>query len=215
MPTRRMLDGTAPPRKRMRALGEGRRFCGVEDDIIRAARTLFEEKGVRAVTVLDVTRKAGTTRSLFYYHFSGKDQLIRAVLDDYTEDIIESVIVWYESRPKMDVEGTLRACVQAFRRTLYDSEGARPMIAVIEEIGVRDAFDVRVVTEIADYLCDHVTAVYDQYHGLQIDHVREMICLVLFGVVGLMKLDPPVSDDTLMSVIQQALKLNLAGCPEG
>lgn len=207
MPSRRLTHVTGDAQKRARHLGEGRRLSGIEDDIIRAARMLFEERGVRAVTVSEISRVAGVTRSLFYYHFSGKEQLVSAVVDDYVEDIIESVMVWYESRPKMDVEGTLRDCVRAFRRTLYDADGSRPMIAVIEELGMRDPFVIRVVTETADYLCDHITDVYDRYHGIRIDHVRETICLVLFGVVGLMKLDPPVSDEVLMDVIRQTLRL--------
>ena len=156
-----------------------------------AARKLFETKGVAATTVKDIAEEAGVTRELVYYYFENKRAVTDAVLDDYVEDLVESVIVWNESREFGDTPGSLKKCIAAFRRALYDSNGPRPMIGVLEELGVRDEFDVRAVREI------------------EIELVYEMFCVVIFGLVGLVKINPNITDDALMKVVEQTLHLDM------
>ena len=61
------------------------------------------------------------TRELVYYYFHGKKEITRAVLDDYIDDLVESAMVWNENREFGKTRQSLRACVQAFRRSLYDA----------------------------------------------------------------------------------------------
>ena len=83
------------------------------------------------------------------------------------------------------------------------------MIAVLEELGVRDSFDVRAVRETADFLCKNVAEEYGRYHDVKIDLLFEMFCVMLFGLVGLLKIDPQISDEKLMRVVEQALRLDM------
>lgn len=185
-------------------------MTGAPGDIMLAARALFERRGVRVTTVKDIAAEAGVARELVYYYFENKQAVIDAVLDDYVEDLVESVVVWNESRRFGDTEGSLRACIEAFRRALYDANGnPRPMIAVLEELGVRDAFDVRAVRETVDCLNDHIVAEYAAYHDVEIDFVYEMFCVVIFGLVGLVKINPHISDEALMKVVEQTLRLDM------
>lgn len=201
-------SGVARPH---RGRNETRRLSGVAGSIVSAARKLFETRGVHATTVKDIAAEAGITRELVYYYFADKRAIVDAVLDDYVEDIVESVMVWNEMREFGKMSESLRACVQTFRRTLYEANGRmRPMIAVLDELGVRDAFDVRAVRETADCITDHVVMEYEVYHDIEIDLVYEMFCVVLFGLVGLMKINPAISDDALMKVIEQTLRLDMA-----
>lgn len=192
-----------------RALTESRRLTGPAGDIMLAARALFEERGVAKTTIKDVASEAGVARELVYYYFENKQAVIDAVLDDYVEDLVESVIVWNESRRFGDTEGSLRACVATFRRALYDANGLRPMIRVLEELGVRDAFDVRAVRETVDCINDNIVAEYAAYHHVEIDMVYEMFCVVIFGLVGLVKINPKISDEALMKVVEQTLRLDM------
>lgn len=191
------------------AYKKGRRLEGRAGDIMQAARGLFEAKGVAATTVKDIAAEAGITRELFYYYFAGKNGVVAAVLDDYVADIVESVAVWNETRTLGDMPAALRDCMATLRRTLYDASGPRPMIAVLEELGMRDAFDVRAVRETAEFLCRNVADEYERYHDVEIDLLFEMFCVMLFGLVGLLKIDPAVSDDTLMKVVEQTLRLDM------
>ncbi len=45
-----------------------------------------------------IAQEATVTRELIYYHFGNKNGVIEAVIDDYVEDLVESIIVWNESR---------------------------------------------------------------------------------------------------------------------
>ncbi|MFR1640332.1 MAG: TetR/AcrR family transcriptional regulator [Eggerthellaceae bacterium] len=202
-------QGIRPP-GRERSAVESRRLGGPAGEIMLAARTLFERRGVGKTTVKDIAAEANVTRELVYYYFENKQAVVDAVLDDYVEDLVESVIVWNESRRFGDTSGSLRACIATFRRALYDAEGnQRPMIAVLEELGVRDAFDVRAVRETVDCLSGRVLVEYAEYHQVEIEFVYEMFCVVIFGLVGLVKIDPDISDEALMKVVEQTLHLDM------
>ena len=197
-------------RRHRKSLAETRRLTGTRGNIATAARKLFERDSVRATTVTAIAREANVTRELVYYHFGNKNGVIEAVIDDYVEDLVESVIAWNEERVFGDTRGSLRKCVRIFRYALYDAEGTpRPMIRVLEELGVRDAFDVRATRETAEFLYDHVATEYAAYHQIEIELVYEMFCVAIFGLVGLVKVKPDISDENLMKVVEQTLRLDM------
>lgn len=206
---RMRFESTASSPEAREAYKKGRRIEGRASDIMQAARDLFEAKGVAPTTVKDIAAEAGITRELFYYYYSSKNDVVAAVLDDYVADIVESVAVWNETRRLGAMPEALRDCMATLRRTLYDANGPRPMIAVLEELGVRDSFDVRAVRETADFLCKNVAEEYGRYHDVKIDLLFEMFCVMLFGLVGLLKIDPQISDEKLMRVVEQALRLDM------
>ena len=51
-----------------------------KDHIIEAAGRLFAEQGFESTTTLQITREAGATEPLLYYHFSGKDELFTHII---------------------------------------------------------------------------------------------------------------------------------------
>ncbi len=192
------------------------RLTGQAGDIMQAARALFERKGVRGTSVTAIAAEAGITRELFYYYFANKQAVIEAVLDDYVADMVETVLVWNELRDFGDTPTSLKRCIVALRRALYDAEGPRPMIAVLEELGARDDFDVRAVRETVDCINEHIVTEYAAYHNVEIKFVREMFCVLIFGLIGLMKVHPDISDETLMRIVAQTLRLDMRviGKPE-
>ena len=185
------------------------RLTGQAGDIMQAARALFERKGVRGTSVTAIAAEAGITRELFYYYFANKQAVIEAVLDDYVADMVETVLVWNELRDFGDTPTSLKRCIVALRRALYDAEGPRPMIAVLEELGARDDFDVRAVRETVDCINEHIVTEYAAYHNVEIKFVREMFCVLIFGLIGLMKVPPDISDETLMRIVAQTLRLDM------
>ena len=50
------------------------------ENIIKTATRLFAEQGFEATTTLQLTREAGVTEPLLYYHFKGKDDLFTTIL---------------------------------------------------------------------------------------------------------------------------------------
>ena len=51
------------------------------EQIIAAARSLYEERGIDRTSVKDIADRAGITRSLFYHYFSSRDEVTDAILD--------------------------------------------------------------------------------------------------------------------------------------
>lgn len=62
-------------------------------DWIKEAYSLFEAKGVNAISIGPLSRKLGVTRGSFYWHFKDRADLLRAILDRWhdlhTEGAIE------------------------------------------------------------------------------------------------------------------------------
>ena len=42
-----------------------------------------------------------------------------------------------------------------------------------------------------------------------------MFCVVIFGLVGLMKVNPQIEDDVLMKVVEQTLRLDMVPIEPG
>lgn len=186
------------------------RLGGTAGDIMQAARELFETEGVAATNMAAIARKAGVARSLVYYYFPDKQAVIDAVLDDFLEDIVESVSTWNELRAFGDTPSELKNCVAAFRRTLYTSSGQpRPMFAVLEELGMRDQFATRAVRESVACIQSYIVSEYMAYRSIDIQLIPETFGLVLFGIVGMMKAKPDITDEELATLIAQTLRLDM------
>lgn len=132
------LQAAGCVRERRRDLKESRRLTDTPGAIVATARKLFELRGVRATSIAAIAKEANVTRELIYYHFANRNGLIEAVIDDYVEDLVESVIVWNEARVFGDTApGSLKKCLRTFPGTRSTTgRGAAPVIGVLEELGV-------------------------------------------------------------------------------
>nr|WP_150783452.1 MULTISPECIES: TetR/AcrR family transcriptional regulator [Pseudomonas]NYU05650.1 TetR/AcrR family transcriptional regulator [Pseudomonas sp. SbOxS1]VVO67637.1 HTH-type transcriptional repressor KstR2 [Pseudomonas fluorescens] len=48
----------------------------VQDEILSSAATLFAEKGFRAITITDIAARLGYTKSVVYYYFKNKNEIL-------------------------------------------------------------------------------------------------------------------------------------------
>lgn len=55
------------------------------DQILDAAETLFATKGYAHTTVEDLLSTLGIAKGTLYYHFTGKDEILRAIIDRVAE----------------------------------------------------------------------------------------------------------------------------------
>jgi AcrR family transcriptional regulator len=67
------------PRTRPRPQGEG---GDARADIVRAAASLFAERGVQVVTMAEIADRAGLQQPSLYYYFRSKIDVLRHILDD-------------------------------------------------------------------------------------------------------------------------------------
>lgn len=63
----------------------------MSDEILDAARDVFEEFGARRANVDDVARKAGISRSTLYRRFPNKETLLAAVIDRETNAFLDEL----------------------------------------------------------------------------------------------------------------------------
>lgn len=60
--------------------------------LMAAARTLFGERGFAATSTEDIVSTAGVTKGALYHHFTGKDDLFRAVFEQVQREVSDQAV---------------------------------------------------------------------------------------------------------------------------
>ncbi|WP_040859152.1 TetR/AcrR family transcriptional regulator [Nocardia niigatensis] len=81
--------------------------------LLAAARELWGEAGLSAVTVRGVCKQAGLIDRYFYEHFPGRDELLAAIADQLREELL-TVLVQSGLTAEGSAEDKLRAALRAF-----------------------------------------------------------------------------------------------------
>lgn len=81
------MAGSAPGRRTNDERAKATRAA-----LITAARRLFEQRGYSATATEDVVRAASVTRGALYHHFGDKRDLLRAVVIEIQEELLDRVI---------------------------------------------------------------------------------------------------------------------------
>ena len=68
--------------------------------LVSAARRLFEEKGYAGTSTADIVRAAEVTRGALYHHFVDKEDLLRAVVIQLQEEILDRVMAAALAEPE-------------------------------------------------------------------------------------------------------------------
>lgn len=130
------LPGKFPADKRDQARRGGRRqgASTTRDDILRAARKLFSERGFRDATTRAIAREARVDPALVHYFFATKEGLfaeaVRGALDPST--ILDAV--------RAQSEGTTgERLIRAFLGLWDDPEAREPTLAVVRSSMAYDA----------------------------------------------------------------------------
>src|SRR3954471_17707194 len=62
-----------------------------ERELVRAARTLFDERGMQDAPVEEIARAAGIARGLIYRSFSSKEELFVLAVTDYLAELADAL----------------------------------------------------------------------------------------------------------------------------
>jgi TetR/AcrR family transcriptional regulator, transcriptional repressor for nem operon len=84
-------------------------------DLLEAGRELFLAQGVAATSMDDITSRAGVSKGLFYVYFRSKDDLLRALQDQFSVELAERIRA--ATARAEDWPAKLDACVQV----MFDS----------------------------------------------------------------------------------------------
>lgn len=77
--------------------------------ILDAATDLFYEFGYQKASLRDISRKVGVTQAAIYYHFPNKEEILYAIIDEFSNRLDESL------RECLDREGDP---IEKFRQTI-------------------------------------------------------------------------------------------------
>lgn len=63
-----------------------------EERILKQAMRLFLEKGYHGTSIDDITQAAGITKGALYWHFKGKEDLLRKIVEEFEKRFLDELI---------------------------------------------------------------------------------------------------------------------------
>ena len=84
--------------------------------ILETAKYLFAKKGYEGTSVNDIAKRAGAAKSLIYYYFNNKEDILTEILEEGTRDM-------YETHQKMAESG--EALTQDFMMEMVETIAAK------------------------------------------------------------------------------------------
>ncbi|GAA5091619.1 TetR/AcrR family transcriptional regulator C-terminal domain-containing protein [Microbacterium yannicii] len=101
------------------------RVVKTRERLVRAYRQILDEDPRHPVTVTEVVRRAGVTRSSFYAHFAGADDLAAVALTEFNAAVVALARSEVrEGLPKSEVNRRVIAEIAAFVAERRDTYGA-------------------------------------------------------------------------------------------
>lgn len=181
----------------------------VQDEILASAATLFAEKGFRAITINDVAASLGYTKSVVYYYFKNKNEILWQIFDRMHDTYINTIT---------EIVGKQRSSSETLREIIYShalnvmqrkdwtaiyfrdeselEEGQRALILkrkreydkLIEEVyrkGVSEGVFKDIPTHIAVTgfmgMCNWLHTWFDEKGPLSAEQIAEHYCDILAG----------------------------------
>jgi len=86
---------TMPPKTKatVRADIASRKQAFVREEILASATALFAERGYRAVTIDDVAANLGYTKSVVYYYFKSKNEILWQIISRIFDSFLQKIVV--------------------------------------------------------------------------------------------------------------------------
>ena len=86
----------------------------IDELLLQTGRELIAESGSRALSIRDLTRRAGVNLGMFHYHFKSRDNFIRTLLQQMYDEMFTSLSIQVE-RGATSI-ASLRAAVRVVAR---------------------------------------------------------------------------------------------------
>ena len=151
------LDSPPAPRAATEREGRRRRREQVRADVLRVALELAESAPFRDLTVDEIARAAGISRSAFYNHFRDKHDLLRVAVEEVAEELYLMADRWWhgEGPPAERVRVALEGVVSVYAEHAGLLRVATEVSTYDEE--VRDVW-MAIVERFIEATADHIRA---------------------------------------------------------
>lgn len=160
-----------------------RRREAARDEVLRKALELAEERPFRDVTVDEIARAAGISRSAFYTHFRDKYELLLAAVQEVADELYRMSELWWSGGGP-------------------PGERVRQAIAGVVSVYAEHARVLRVATEVSTY-DDEVRAFWLQIMGRFIAATEEHIRSEQRAGLIPRTLDPEATAESLVWMIER------------
>jgi AcrR family transcriptional regulator len=188
-----------------------------------SARTLFTERGYLNTKITDITAGAGRSAGSFYEHFAGKDDLLRALMQDVQDDAdVAMDVVDHPRDHDLTDRGELREHI-ALAWSLY-REHLPVVVAQMQSIIAGDPADGRAWQSLYDEtgtLRDHLDLLRERGRALPGRPVLvaaamgAVVSMLGFAVLTAGTHRPEIDDDEIIDTITGLLLHGLAGPSPG
>ena len=82
-------------------------------EIVVTAGRLFQAQGIARTSITEIAEQMGVAKGLVYYYFASKDELVEAVIDDFTTSLNDNLFS-IQKRPDLDFYGKLKAVLHLY-----------------------------------------------------------------------------------------------------
>ena len=156
---------TAPRSTRSRGSRRAEHTADTRRALLRAARTLFAERGYTATGTEDIVAAAQVTRGALYHHFKDKADLFRAVMGECAQDMAERLVEQETARAESesgDAWTLLRHGFQSFLDACNDPDFQRIVLVEGPAVLGHSAWDALVEEHGYVLLAEELTRAVDE-----------------------------------------------------
>ncbi|GAA1898250.1 TetR/AcrR family transcriptional regulator [Streptantibioticus ferralitis] len=76
-----------------------RKGSDTKAEIQEVALHLFAENGYEATSMREIAERLDISKAALYYHFAGKEDIIRALFDEYVQEL-DDLLAWGRTQPR-------------------------------------------------------------------------------------------------------------------
>ena len=177
------------------------------EELLHAVISVCSEEGISRLSVSNITKRAGCTRSLFYHYFPNKEAALKAALDYTIDAFIERLREWNSNRTRGDIEGALDSIAALLRSMVLETPELPKSIAEDGDAILYTDFVHRVAERCARYICESTVIDFKRYHEVMIDHVFETFYVLISGLIMYIRSHPYTSTATIKDIIASTLHI--------
>jgi AcrR family transcriptional regulator len=184
------------------------------DELLDAALQVFATRGYREAGVDEIAAEAGYSKGALYWHFSGKDELLRALLDERIDAPMRERVALLASAPP-DQDMSVEAA-RAFARQLSEGRGALLLEREYWSLAIRDpALRARYLerqTELRDALAGAMQSRATHLGTPELSMPGEDVARIVMSIIGGLTFDELIEPGSVRpQLLGEALALVYAG----
>lgn len=102
--------------------------------LLNAAADLFLQKGTSRTTLQEIAARAGMTRGAVYWHFNGKDEIVRQIWQTFAQDHHDRFLAGLNNLPDEGATAAFRALLHGIMNIIIHDHRTGQAISIVLHI---------------------------------------------------------------------------------